>query len=121
MAVPLKMTQIKTLRTSGRVDGITLRGPRGPKNKKINGGGNTHTSKNSLREPQHSVSAPAHSFVIEPIPATSPQNGASSPDVVLVEKSFGSIHTKNKELEIEIIEAQKDSNRVANDKKCPSQ
>ena len=80
----------------------------------------THTSKNSLREPQHSVSAPAHSFVIEPIPATSPQNGASSPDVVLVEKSFGSIHTKNKELEIEIIEAQKDSNRVANDKKCPS-
>ena len=86
----------------------------------FNGGGNTHTSKNSLREPQHSVSAPAHSFVIEPIPATSPQNGASSP-VVLVEKSFGSIHTKNKELEIEIIEAQKDSNRVANDKKCPSQ
>ena len=32
MAVPLKMTQIKTLRTGGRVDGITLRGPRGPKN-----------------------------------------------------------------------------------------
>ena len=29
MAVPLKMTKIKTLRAT---DGITLRGPRGPKN-----------------------------------------------------------------------------------------
>ena len=39
-AVPLKMTKIKTLRatdgrTDGRVDGITLRGPRGPKNNLI--------------------------------------------------------------------------------------
>ena len=39
----------------------------------------TYFSKYSFSDPQHSVSAPAHSFVIAPNPATSPQNGISAP------------------------------------------
>ena len=49
----------------------------------------TYTSKNSLSEPQHSVSAPAHSLVIEPMVATSPQNGASSPVVESYDELIG--------------------------------
>ena len=39
----------------------------------------TYFSKYSFSDPQHSVSAPAHSLVIAPNPATSPQNGISAP------------------------------------------